>query len=178
MPHKFKIAVGGCPNSCAKPSLNDFGIEGHRAPVYDSEKCRGCKVCAVQTSCPVKAVSMEDGKAKIDTNACISCGVCVGKCPFQAVAHESETVYAIYVGGTWGKTTRNGTRLSRMVRADEIDALIEKTMLWFRENAYQKERLGKAIDRLGVDALEKALFGDDLLARKEEILAAPIRTAP
>ena len=93
-------------------------------------------------------------------------------------AHESETVYAIYVGGTWGKTTRNGTRLSRMVRADEIDALIEKTMLWFRENAYQKERLGKAIDRLGVDALEKALFGDDLLARKEEILAAPIRTAP
>lgn len=178
LPHKFKIAVGGCPNSCAKPSLNDFGIEGHRAPVYDSEKCRGCKVCAVQTSCPVKAVSMEDGKAKIDTNACISCGVCVGKCPFQAVAHESETVYAIYVGGTWGKTTRNGTRLSRMVRADEIDALIEKTMLWFRENAYQKERLGKAIDRLGVDALEKALFGDDLLARKEEILAAPIRTAP
>ena len=178
LPHKFKIAVGGCPNSCAKPSLNDFGIEGHRAPVYDSEKCRGCKVCAVQTACPVKAVSMEDGKAKIDTNACISCGVCVGKCPFQAVAHESETVYAIYVGGTWGKTTRNGTRLSRMVRADEIDALIEKTMLWFRENAYQKERLGKAIDRLGVDALEKALFGDDLLARKEEILAAPIRTAP
>ena len=65
-----------------------------------------------------------------------------------------------------------------MVRADEIDALIEKTMLWFRENAYQKERLGMAIDRLGVDALEKALFGDDLLARKEEILAAPIRTAP
>ncbi|HIS91781.1 MAG TPA: 4Fe-4S binding protein [Candidatus Alectryocaccomicrobium excrementavium] len=178
LPHKFKIAVGGCPNSCAKPSLNDFGIEGHRVPVYDSEKCRGCKVCSVQASCPVKAVSMENGKAKINTGACISCGVCVGKCPFGAVAPESETVYAIYVGGTWGKTTRNGTRLSRMVRADEIDALIEKTMLWFRENAYQKERLGKAIDRLGVDALEQALFGGDLLARKEEILAAPIRTAP
>lgn len=27
LPHKFKIAVGGCPNSCMKPSLNDFGIE-------------------------------------------------------------------------------------------------------------------------------------------------------
>ena len=26
LPHKFKIAVGGCPNSCMKPSLNDFGI--------------------------------------------------------------------------------------------------------------------------------------------------------
>ena len=32
LPHKFKIAVGGCPNSCIKPSLNDFGIEGRRTP--------------------------------------------------------------------------------------------------------------------------------------------------
>ena len=28
LPHKFKIGIGGCPNSCMKPSLNDFGIEG------------------------------------------------------------------------------------------------------------------------------------------------------
>src|SRR5699024_9251865 len=34
LPHKFKIAVGGCPNSCMKPSLNDFGVEGHRVPQY------------------------------------------------------------------------------------------------------------------------------------------------
>ena len=26
LPHKFKIGVGGCPNSCMKPALNDFGI--------------------------------------------------------------------------------------------------------------------------------------------------------
>lgn len=32
LPHKFKIGIGGCPNSCMKPSLNDFGIEGHRVP--------------------------------------------------------------------------------------------------------------------------------------------------
>lgn len=36
LPHKFKIAVGGCPNSCVKPSLNDFGIEGWRA---DGKQC-------------------------------------------------------------------------------------------------------------------------------------------
>ncbi|MBR3245375.1 MAG: (4Fe-4S)-binding protein [Parasporobacterium sp.] len=28
LPAKFKIGVGGCPNNCAKPSLNDFGISG------------------------------------------------------------------------------------------------------------------------------------------------------
>jgi hypothetical protein len=48
-------------------------------------------------------------------------------------------------------------------------------MLWFKENAYAKERLGAAIDRIGVEQLEKALASDDLIARKEAILAAPIK---
>lgn len=30
LPHKFKIAVGGCPNNCVKPDLNDLGIIGQR----------------------------------------------------------------------------------------------------------------------------------------------------
>ena len=30
LPHKFKIAVGGCPNNCVKPDLNDLGIVGQR----------------------------------------------------------------------------------------------------------------------------------------------------
>ena len=32
LPHKFKIAVGGCPNNCVKPDLNDLGIIGQRIP--------------------------------------------------------------------------------------------------------------------------------------------------
>ena len=31
LPHKFKIGVGGCPNNCVKPNLNDFGIVGYKA---------------------------------------------------------------------------------------------------------------------------------------------------
>ena len=46
LPHKFKIAVGGCPeNNCVKPDLNDLGIIGQRIPQVDMEKCRGSKVC-------------------------------------------------------------------------------------------------------------------------------------
>ena len=63
-----------------------------------------------------------------------------------------------------------GTPLSRLVTEEEILPMLEKTLLWFRENAYQKERLGLAIDRIGADKLEEALFSDDLLARREEIL--------
>ena len=176
LPHKFKISVGGCPNSCMKPSLNDFGIEGHRIPIYDEEKCRGCKVCQVEAKCPVGAAKLIDGKTVINNEICKKCGVCIGKCPFKAVAHESETVSQIYVGGTWGKTTRMGTSLPRFVTRDEIFPLLEKTMLWFKENAYAKERLGAAIDRIGVEKFEQELFSDDLLNRKDEIIAAEILT--
>ncbi|MBR1589012.1 MAG: (4Fe-4S)-binding protein [Kiritimatiellae bacterium] len=32
LPAKFKIGVGGCPNNCVKPSLNDIGIVGAVPP--------------------------------------------------------------------------------------------------------------------------------------------------
>ena len=176
LPHKFKIAVGGCPNSCMKPSLNDFGIEGHRTPKIDIEKCRGCKKCLVEAGCPSKAAKVIDGKVNIDRNICNSCGVCVGgKCPFGAIESDGDVRYQIFVGGTWGKKTRMGTPLSRLVSRDEIFPIMEKTMLWFKDNAYAKERLGAAIDRAGTDNLEAALFSDELLERKDEILNADIK---
>lgn len=178
LPHKFKIAVGGCPNSCLKPSLNDFGIEGHKAPLYDMDACKGCKVCQVEKKCPVKAAKLTDGKLRIDEENCKTCGVCTGACPFKAVAHENETVYQIYVGGTWGKHSRIATALPKLVTETEIMPILEKTMLWFRENAYKKERLGAAIDRIGEDKLIEALFGEDLLNRKDEILKKEIQERP
>ena len=171
LPHKFKIGVGGCPNSCMKPSLNDVGIEGCKTFKFDSEKCRGCKTCAVAEGCPSKAVSMKDGKALIDADKCRSCGVCVGKCPFGAVPKQAESACRIFVGGTWGKTQRIGTLLSPIYAQEEIPDVIEKVILWYKENGYEKERLGATVDRLGTDALEAALASNDLLDRKEEILA-------
>lgn len=174
LPHKFKIGVGGCPNSCMKPSLNDVGVEGCRAFSFDSELCRGCKKCAVAESCPTKAVSVVNGKAVIDTSKCTSCGVCVGKCPFGAVPKEAASVCRIFVGGTWGKTQRMGTLLNSVYSADEVPTVIEKVMLWYKENGYVKERLGATVDRIGTDALEAALATNELLDRKEEILAKPL----
>ena len=54
LPHKFKIAVGGCPNNCVKPELNDLGIIGQRVPTVDLEKCKGCKKCKVADACPIR----------------------------------------------------------------------------------------------------------------------------
>ena len=171
LPHKFKIGVGGCPNSCMKPSLNDVGIEGCKTFEFDSDKCRGCKVCVVAQGCPSKAVSIKEGKAVIDADKCKKCGVCVGKCPFGAVPKQAESACRIFVGGTWGKTQRMGTLLSPIYSQDEIPDVIEKVMLWYKENGYEKERLGATVDRLGTDELEAALASNDLLDRRDEILS-------
>lgn len=61
LPHKFKIGIGGCPNNCVKPSLNDFGIMGQRMPEYDSKDCHGCGRCLASERCPVHAAHMENG---------------------------------------------------------------------------------------------------------------------
>ena len=154
LPHKFKIGVGGCPNSCMKPSLNDVGVEGCRAFCFDTERCRGCKVCAVALNCPSKAVIVKDGKALVDSSLCTKCGVCVGKCPFGAVPREAESVCRVFVGGTWGKKQRMGTRLENTYTADQVLDVIEKVMNWYAENGEPRERLGAAIDRIGIESLE------------------------
>ena len=174
LPHKFKIGVGGCPNSCMKPSLNDVGIEGCRSFSFNSELCKGCKKCLVAANCPSKAATVVDGKAVIDTSKCTKCGVCIGKCPFGAAPKEAKSVCRVFVGGTWGKTQRMGTLLSTTFTPDEVPTVIEKVMLWYKENGYVKERLGATVDRLGTDVLEAALATNDLIDRKDEILAKPL----
>ena len=145
---------------------------------FDAEKCRGCKTCAVASACPSRAVSVVNGRAAVDPQKCTKCGVCVGKCPFGAVPSQAASACRVYVGGTWGKSWRMGTRLSCLYTEEEVPAVIEKVMLWYRENGYAKERLGAVIDRIGIEALEAAIADDGLLIRRDQILSAAIAERP
>lgn len=119
LPHKFKIAVGGCANNCVKPDLNDFGVTGR----------------------------MMNG----------------------------QRGYRIYLGGRWGKATRVGTMMDCFLTTpEEVYSVLEKTLLFFRENAYQGERFGQMMERVGVQETERAILSDDILACKSAILAAPL----
>lgn len=105
LPHKFKIGVGGCPNNCVKPSLNDFGIVGQFVPEFDEDMCSGCKKCMPKETCKVGAISIVGGKAFIDRDKCNNCGLCIGKCHFDAI-EEGKKGLKIYLGGKWGKTVK------------------------------------------------------------------------
>ena len=174
LPHKFKIAVGGCPNNCVKPDLNDLGIIGQRIPQLEEDECNGCKKCSVEKTCPMGAAKVVDGVLEIDKELCNNCGRCVGQCHFDAL---SEGVYGfkIYIGGRWGKKTAQGRALSKIFTdKDEALNVIEKAILLFREQGKTGERFAKTIERLGFENVEAQLLSDDLLQRKQQILDAEL----
>ena len=172
LPHKFKIAVGGCPNNCVKPDLNDLGIIGQRVPQINLEKCKGCKTCQVENNCPIKVAALSDGKITIDEKICNHCGRCVGKCPFGAV-EASANGYRIYIGGRWGKKVAQGKYLDKVfTEKEEVLSIVEKAILLFREQGITGERFADTVARIGFENVEKQLMADDLLTRKQENIAA------
>ncbi|MBR3357324.1 MAG: indolepyruvate ferredoxin oxidoreductase subunit alpha [Solobacterium sp.] len=55
----------------------------HKAPLtVDTNKCVGCKSC-MRIGCP--AISIKDGKARVDATLCVGCGVCSQLCHFDAL---------------------------------------------------------------------------------------------
>ncbi|WP_414632041.1 (4Fe-4S)-binding protein [Clostridium sp. UBA1056] len=170
LPHKFKIAVGGCPNNCVKPDLNDIGIIGQRIPNYDEDSCNGCKKCSVEEACPIKVAKLEDGILEINKDLCNNCGRCIGKCHFDCI-EDGTTGYKIYIGGRWGKSIAQGVPLSKVFTTkEEALGVVEKLILLYREQGQTGERLSQTIERIGFEAIEKELLSDDIWARKQEIL--------
>ncbi len=120
LPHKFKIATGGCKNNCVKPDLNDLGIIGTRTKAEGAAGVPAFKVC---------------------------------------------------IGGSWGKKTAQGHPLSKLFTSeDEVLDVIEKAILFFKENGLERERFADTIGRIGFEEVEKQLLSNDLLERKEQIL--------
>ena len=159
LPHKFKIAVGGCPNNCVKPNLNDVGIIGQRIPKVDTDICKGCKKCAIEAACPNKAAKVVGGKITIDETQCRHCGRCVGKCPFHTI-EDGTYGYKIYIGGRWGKKVSKGRALGKIFtsREETLD-VIEKAILFFRDHGNKGERFAETIERIGFENVEKELIG-------------------
>ena len=168
LPHKFKIAVGGCPNNCVKPSLNDIGIIGQRIIDFDVAKCKGCKICQVEKACPINIAHLDGGKLVVNDSECNHCGRCLDKCPF-GVSMNYTTGYAIYVGGRWGKKIEMGKRLSRILRSeDEVIQTVENAILLFRDEGISGERFADTVNRLGLEYTEDKLFSNKI--DKEKIL--------
>jgi dissimilatory sulfite reductase (desulfoviridin) alpha/beta subunit len=174
LPHKFKIAVGGCPNNCVKPDLNDLGVVGQLIPNYDEDLCNGCKRCFVEEACPIGAAKVVDGMLEINEDECNNCGRCIGKCHFDAI-EDGQMGYKVYLGGMWGKRVAHGIPIHKVFTSkEEALDVVEKAILLYREQGRTGERFAQTIARIGFENVEAQLLSNDLFDRKQEILEAKL----
>ncbi len=167
-PHKFKIGVSGCPNSCSKPIENDVGVMGGVLPGWDGEACISCRLCV--SICPAGAIEEREDAFVLDESKCIYCGLCIKNCPTSAWTAQ-RTGYTLFLGGTLGKKPRLGTRAKALIGSkEELLGHVQKAFDFYLAHGKKKERFGHTLDRIGVDKAFAEIF--------EETKKAPVNTAP
>ncbi len=151
---KYKIAVCGCPNNCAKVMINDAGIMGGVVPVWDAEKCDDCGRCRV--SCPTGAISSsESGVYTRDEEKCIMCGQCIRNCRENAW-EAKEKGYILFLGGTMGKKPKLGERVKKLIQSeDELFRFLDRALQYYQAHGKRKERFGHTLDRMGAKDMER-----------------------
>lgn len=155
LPTKLKIAITGCPNSCAKPQVNDVGIMGVVKPKIIPERCTGCEHCV--NICKEAAIRMVEGRAVIDYSKCVYCGECTRVCPSEADVADRHG-HTIYVGGRVGRHPQLGYKLIDFANEEMIYRVIDNAIKLFKEEAVPRERFGGLIDRIGVGEASRRLL--------------------
>lgn len=59
----------------------------------DKARCRDCYRCL--RMCPVKAIALHDGQARVVPRRCIACGTCVRECPQHAKSYRNDLEHAV-----------------------------------------------------------------------------------
>jgi dissimilatory sulfite reductase (desulfoviridin) alpha/beta subunit/TusA-related sulfurtransferase len=170
-PHKFKIGVSGCPNSCSKPIENDVGIMGGVLPAWGQDACISCRLCV--TICPVKAIDERDEAFVLSEKKCIYCGLCIKNCPTSAWT-ALKTGYTLFLGGTLGRKPRLGTQAKALIGSkEELLRHVESAFRFYRVQGNKKERFGHTLDRIGLDKAFAEIFAE----KAETVAAGPAKPA-
>ncbi len=147
LPHKFKFAITGCINSCAKPQENDFGSMGVTLPIWEGEDtCSQCGLCV--DACRSKAVWMTGDKVGFDRDKCNMCGDCIKICPLDCW-EPAKIGHTIFVGGKIGRRPELAFKLVDLVDEAELFRIMDATVDFYIKYGKAGERFGDTLHRIG-----------------------------
>ncbi|GAB6181936.1 hypothetical protein JCM14036_32550 [Desulfotomaculum defluvii] len=154
--HIFRVALAGCPNSCCRPQIKDFALQGQAVPVV-GEGCVDCGLCV--TVCPDQAIVLKEQGPYIDRSQCLNCGKCAKSCPNGAITIGSKG-YRVIRGGKLGRRPR---------LAKEVCSLTDEqgAVQWLKQTIELMNREGKPGERLGT-LLERIEKNDEKLSTQVE----------
>ena len=138
------VFLQGCPLHCPW-CCNPETQSARPVLLHDLKRCVGCGACVA--ACPNGALSLADGKARVDREACRACGRCVDICPTGANALSSRPMTveeilsvvrrdAAYYAATGGGLTLSGgepllqagaAALLARARQEGLDTTVETT---------------------------------------------------
>ena len=77
---------------CPMGTLAYWISESRNKPLYVSEKCKDCKLCA--KACPMQLKPYEHKASSMPDGDCIKCSTCVSECPINALSFKEENKMA------------------------------------------------------------------------------------
>ncbi|HID96925.1 MAG TPA: NAD(P)/FAD-dependent oxidoreductase [Thermodesulfobacteriaceae bacterium] len=95
-------------------------------------------------------------KFKIGVSGCIN--QCAENCIKDLGFVGKRKGWTVAVGGMGGARPRLAEMLTTEINTEEALKLTQKIMDFYRANAKKRERLGKLIDRVGMEELKKAVL--------------------
>lgn len=123
------------------------------------ERCESCYSCL--RACPVKAIKVEEGKAKVIDTKCIYCGSCVKHCANQAKYAEIGI-----------ETTRGFFQ-----QGERVIACLDPTFP-AAFNSTTPQQLAGALKKLGFTEVMEGAFGGELVIRQYQKLLQEEREKP
>ncbi len=169
LPYKFKFKFSGCPNDCVNAiQRSDFAVIGiwrddikvnqDEVKKYVAEAGRKYTIDNIITRCPTNALSLnDDDTLEVDNKSCVRCMHCINVMT-KALSPGDDKGVTILMGGkrslkigdTLGTVIVPFMKLETDEDFDKLEALGEKVIDFFAENALEHERIGETIDRIGI----------------------------
>lgn len=160
-----RIAIVGLLPEDVSKAWQDLGMDpGHAIGLC----VRSVKVCPGETFCKrglqeTLELGMEIDKRyhgmQLPSKFKIGVAGCPNKCTDSASVDlglmGTSKGYHLYVGGNGGVKPRKGDILLENLQREQVIPAVDAVITFYKDNAKTQERLGRLIDRIGIDGLHE-----------------------
>lgn len=162
MPNRVRLSTSCCEINCGGQADLAVIVQHTRPPRINHEILAGiCEMPKAVARCPVAAIrpTMVNGKPSLMVveDKCICCGACFGACPAMEINHPDYSQLAVWVGGKNSNARTRPTNMKLVAhglpnnppRWPEVNDVVKKILMAYKEGGKPWERLGEWIDRIG-----------------------------